>query len=461
MTMIDITPRDALEKTGFLDRMPDVKLPKAPPMRVRRLTMWLFFLGFGVFGGLLTWACFAQITSAVITSGTFRVVDERLVVQHLEGGILRKINVREGDVVQEGQILAEIDGTRSKSQRGILRSQMVSALSQEVRLQAELDDAQDLEMTPQLRALLAEDPRLNKLFEAQRSIFRSNAEMIDGQIVLFNERKLQLAEQINGLNARRNSFQEQLSLIQEEIINLKALYEKGLVTATRMSALRQNESGILGNLGGLDSSLANIEQRIAEVDERILQLRRDRLNTVSQALSRAQEAVFDVQERIDTVSDIERREYIRAPRSGQIVGLAVNTIGGVLSPGQTVLEIVPHDAALVVETKVKPTDIDEVFLDGKAQVRLTAYNTRTTLPVTGRVVHISADSMVDEDNGSNYFRVDVEVTPEELEALGDGQIKAQPGMPAQVMIETGEQTVMDYILGPVMANFETAMKEGS
>jgi epimerase transport system membrane fusion protein len=330
-----------------------------------------------------------------------------------------------------------------------------------VRLQAELDDAQDLEMTPQLRALLAEDPRLNKLFEAQRSIFRSNAEMIDGQIVLFNERKLQLAEQINGLNARRNSFQEQLSLIQEEIINLKALYEKGLVTATRMSALRQNESGILGNLGGLDSSLANIEQRIAEVDERILQLRRDRLNTVSQALSRAQEAVFDVQERIDTVSDIERREYIRAPRSGQIVGLAVNTIGGVLSPGQTVLEIVPHDAALVVETKVKPTDIDEVFLDGKAQVRLTAYNTRTTLPVTGRVVHISADSMVDEDNGSNYFRVDVEVTPEELEALGDGQIKAQPGMPAQVMIETGEQTVMDYILGPVMANFETAMKEGS
>lgn len=460
MSMIDINSRDLVEKNGFLDRLPETKLPKAPPMRVRRLTLTLFVLGFGVFGGLGVWASFAQMTSAVVASGTFRVAGDRLEVEHFEGGIVREINIREGDTVQEGQIIAVIDGTRSRSQMGILRSQMVSALSQEIRLQAELEGVEDLKMTPQLAVLIEQDPRLIKLFDAQQSIFRANADMLGGQAKILNERKAQLGEQTNGFAARRQAYQRQLELVQQELDKMAKLHKKGLVTGTRMTSLQQNESAIMGNLGELDSRLVNIMQQFVEVDERILQVRRNRLNSVSQDLLRAQETVFNVQERIYTVEDIEARQNIRAPRSGRVVGLVVNTIGSVITPGQTLLEIVPTDASFVVETRVKPTDIDEVIPGGPAQVRLTAYNFRTTLPVEGKVVHISADSLVDEVTGASYYRVDIEVTAEALASLGDGHVKALPGMPAQVMIETGEQTLMDYMLDPVFASFSTALKEG-
>jgi membrane fusion protein, type I secretion system len=460
MSMIDITSRELAEKNGFLDRMPDMKLPKAPPMRVNRLTSMLFVLGFGVFGGLGVWASYAQMTSAVVASGMFRVAGDRLEVEHLEGGIIREINVREGDTVQEGQVLVIVDGTRSRAQMGILRSQLFSALSQEIRLQAELDRAAELEMTDQLAALLEQDPRLAKLFEAQKSIFHSNEEMLVGQVKILNERKAQLHEQTNGFDARRSAYQRQLELLLEEIENMNSLYEKGLVTASRMTGLRQNESAVMGNLGALDSSLQNVLQRAVEVDERILQVRRDRLNSVSQALLQAQEDVFNVQQRMDTVVDVEAREKIRAPITGRVVGLNVNTIGSVIAPGQTLLEIVPSDARFVVESQVKPTDIDEVTPGGSAQVRLTAYNFRTTLPVDGKVVHISADSIIDDNTGAAYYRVDIEVPTEALAALGDN-VKVLPGMPAQVMIETGEQTLMDYLLNPIVASFDVALKEGN
>lgn len=459
MSMMELSPREMVEKSGFLDRMPDVKLPKAPPMRVRHLTLWLFVLGFGVFGGLMTWASFAQMTSAVVTSGSFRVQGDRLVVQHLEGGILREVNVREGDLVEEGQVLAVIDGTRSKAQMGILRSQLFSALSQEARLKAELDNADSLQATPEVAQMLAMDPRLAKLFEAQKSIFLSNRDMLEGQVKLLNERKVQLEEQTNGFDARRIAYQEQWDLLDQEIANMEKLYEQGLVTGTRMTSLRQNESAIMGNIGALDSSFQNVLQRMNEVDESILQLHRDRLNTVSESLLQVQETVFGLQERIDAISDIEARESIRAPRAGRVVGVQINTIGGVIQGGDTLLEIVPSDATYVVETRVKPTDIDEVTMGGKARVRLSAYNFRTTVPVEGKVVHISADTMIDPPGTPPYYQVDVVVPVEQLTLIED--VKTLPGMPAQVMIETGEQTLMDYFLSPIMGGFDTALKEST
>ncbi|MEL7301259.1 MAG: HlyD family type I secretion periplasmic adaptor subunit [Pseudomonadota bacterium] len=461
MSIVEASPREIAEKSGFADRMPDVKLPKAPPMRVRQLTFMLFFLGFGVFGGLMAWASVSNITSAVVASGVFRVANERLVVQHLEGGLVNEIRVVEGEVVEEGQILAVIDGTRTKSQKGILRSQLVSALSQEARLTAELEGAENLALTPQIASLIAEDPRLEKIFVAQQSIHRSNQEMVNGRVGIIRDRKLQFHEQTNGFMARQTAFQEQLDLLEEQIDKLEVLYEKGLVTGPRMASLRQSQASILGNMGSLDSSIANVQQRMAELDEQALQLQRDRLNGVTEQLLRAQEAVFDIEERLNTVNDMEERRLIRAPQAGKIVGLTVNTPGSVISAGHTLLEIVPTDAPLVVEAQVRPTDIDEVVLGGSVQVRLTAYNARNTAPVNGTVVHVSADSMTDSDTGADYFRVDVEVLPEEMATLGESKLQAQPGMPAQVMIETGELTVMDYILEPVLLNLETALKEGS
>lgn len=459
MTMVESTSRDMVDHSGFQDRMPDVKLPKAPPMRVSRLMILLFVLGFGVFGGLGVWAYFAQLSSAVVANGAFRVAGDRLVVEHLEGGIVKEIYVREGDTVEDGQIIAVIDGTRARAQMGILRSQLVSALSQENRLQAELNGATEMQMTEQLSNLLESDPRLTKLYKAQESIFQSNAAMQAGQVRILTERKAQLKERTNGFDARRTAYQTQLELIQQELSNMESLFEKGLVTGTRMTSLRQNESAVMGNLGALESNLENVFQQVVEIDERILQVSRDRLSTVAQALLRAQEQVIDLQERIETIVDIETRQAIRAPISGRVVGLGINTIGSVVEPGEKILELVPNDASFVVETRVKPTDIDEVFPGGVAQVRLSAYNFRTTLPVEGEVVHISADSMIDDMTGTEYYQVDVEVSPEELAALGEGKVKTLPGMPAQVMIQTGEQTVMDYMLNPILSGFDAALKE--
>ena len=459
MTLAEIKPTQvALEKSGFLDRMPDAKLPSKPPTRVRSLVVWMVFLGFGLFGGLLFWAATAQMTSAVISNGQFKVFGDRLVVQHYEGGILREINVIEGQSVQEGEVLAVLDSTRSKAQRAILTNQLASALAQEARLQAELAGYEEIKPSDELKALMATDPRLSGVFEAQKAVFRTNNDLENGQIDIIKSRMDQLEDQLTGQNNRHAAFQNQLELIKEERADLDNLYKQGLVTKQRLSNALQRESRLVGDMAQLDSQREGTLTRASEMQERMLQIRRDRLRRNSDERQVIEERIFDLRERLDAINDVIERQTIRAPQSGRVVNLAVNTLGGVIEGGDPLLEIVPMDGDLVLETQIALSDIDEVKQGGTATVRLTAYSFRSTPPVYGTVTHVAADANIDPVTGRPFYRVDITVPPEEIAALQN--VEALPGMPAQAMIETGRQTLMDYMLNPVLGGMSTALKEG-
>lgn len=459
MSMVDITPRDAVEKSGFLDRMPDVKLPKTPPTRVRRLVFWMVFCGFGLFGALMFWAATVQMTSAVISSGAFRVQGDRLTVQHLEGGIVRDINVAEGDVVSEGQILFELDDTRARAQLGIIENQLASALAQEARLRAELVRSESLEMSPELEMLISKDSRLDGLFEAQKAVFQSDNNMESGQIEIIKSRISQLNEQLDGQEKRRLAYVRQIEIVQEELSDLQQLLAQGLVPKTRVSNRMQAETQLMGDMARVESGRDSTIQRIGEMQERLLQVERDRIRRNSEERQRVQENIFDLRQRMDAIKDVLSRLTIRAPRSGRIVNLNVNTLGGVIEGGDPLLEIVPEDSGLILETRIAPSDIDEVQYGGKATVRLTAYSFRSTPPVNGVVSMVAADSVIDPATGISFYRVDITVPPEEISALPN--VRALPGMPAQAMIETGRQTLVDYLIDPVLGRMSIALKEGS
>ncbi|MCB4457251.1 HlyD family type I secretion periplasmic adaptor subunit [Leisingera sp. McT4-56] len=449
---------------GFRDQMPaalsmDVPLPKHPPTRVRQLVLWMAVCGFGLFGGLVFWATQAELTSAVVAPGEFNVAGDRLAVQHLEGGILRELKVAEGDRVSGGQVIARLDGRRVQAQMGILSGQLASLLAQRARLQAELQGSETLQPGEELEQLIAQAPELAQLVAVQRDLLSSNRALYQGQMEILSGRITQLSDQLKGRDARIRATEEQLALVQEELADLAGLFEKGLVPKTRISQRQMQQSGLLGTLGAMESDRGNVLEQIGEMEERRLQAGRDRAARIAAESQSVQEQILDLRQRLDATRDVQDRLTIRAPQGGRVVGLTINTLGQVVDPGQTILELMPADAGLLVETRVAVADIDEVAEGSQARVQLTAYSFRSTPPVQGEVVMVAAGSSLDEATGQPFYPVHIRIDEAELAALPN--VKALPGMPAQAMIETGRQTLADYLISPVLSSMSQALKEGS
>jgi len=450
-------------QSGFRDLMPagsgqDIPLPKHPPTRVRQLVLWIVVCGFGLFGGLVFWAAKAELTSAVVAGGAFNVAGDRLAVQHYEGGILRELNVAEGDRVREGQVIARLDGRRVQAQMAILNGQLASALAQQARLEAELLEADRLQPGPELARLIAQAPELSQLVAVQQDLLSSNRALYQGQMEILRGRITQLNDQLKGRDARIRATEEQLALVQAELADLTGLFEKGLVPKTRISQRQMQQSDLLGTLGAMESDRGNVLEQIGEMEERQLQTGRDRVARIATQSQQVQEQILDLHQRLDATLDIAERQTILAPRDGRVVGLSINTLGQVVDPGQTILELMPEDAGLLVETRVAVEDIDEVSMGSLARVSLTAYSFRSTPPVQGEVVMVAAGSSTDRTTGQSYYPVHIRIKEAELAALPN--VKALPGMPAQAMIETGRQTLANYLISPVLASMSQAMKEG-
>lgn len=441
----------------LIDKMPTAAIRIMPPTAIKRTVAWLFLLGFGVFGVLAAWAAVAPMQSAIVASGLFRVVGDRLVVQHLEGGIVRSIAVKEGDVVQRGQVLISLDDTSARASVDILTNQLVSALSTQARLQAEFEETADMRASDELAALLATNPSFADMFQTQADVLKSNTRIARGQIEILQQRIGQLAEQKVGAELRLKAQDQQLALLRQDIVSRSALLEQGLTTKSQVLAMRRDEAGMEGNSGVTESQLQAILQQIAEVEARKLQVRRDYLKEITEGRQQVNERIFEIRQRLASAQDVVDRLTIRAPRPGRIVGLQVNTLGSVISAGQKLMELVPDDAGYVIEVRVNPNDVNQVTEGGRARVRLTGYNYRTTPMVEGVVTAVSADSLVDQATGSPYFQVDIRIKPGQLEHLYGVDIL--PGMPAQVMIATGEQTLANYLLSPVVGGYERALIE--
>jgi epimerase transport system membrane fusion protein len=284
---------------------------------------------------------------------------------------------------------------------------------------------------------------------------RTNRQLDQGQQSIMQERISQIGEQINSRVERRKTLMQQLVLVRSELEDLQSLFDRQLVTKARLIDRQKDENELLGDLRVIESDIAGDRAQMAEIKQRMTQVQRDRQQQIAGDMQIVKEQVFELRERIAAASDVGTRLSLRAPISGKVIDLSLNTVGAVIAPGATLMRIVPQDLPMVIVARVAPADVDEISIGGEARVRLLAYSYRKTPLVMGTVVDISGDSMFDQAAGVSYYEILVRVDDESLAQIPD--VKALPGMPAQVLVTTREQSIMAYILDPVLGGLETAM----
>lgn len=426
----------------------------AVPVGVRAPVLLGFATIFLFFGGFMGWAAVAPLDSASIAPGVVKVESDRKTVQHLEGGIVREINAREGDRVRAGEVLIRLDDTQPRASLDLLHVRMMAAIALDARLVAERDGRQIVTRPIRLRNG-ADDATARQIIDAQIRIFDARRKTMSDQIAILGQRIAQFAEEINGLNGQIGAEERQIALLDQEIKSMAELVAKGVAPRPPYLELQRRLAELEGMRSQNLARIAQVRQSIGETRLQIAGLRTARIDEVVQQLRDTQAEQFDLAERIRSAQDILRRTEIRAPIDGKIVALKVHTPGGVIGPGEPLLDLVPSDDRLVIDARVDPRDIDVVHTGLRALVRLTAFNQRSLPPLEGIVTSVSADRLSDERTGQAYYLVRVE--PDEILVQAQGAI--QPGMQAEVMIVTGTRTALESFLNPIRRSLNRAFRE--
>jgi HlyD family type I secretion membrane fusion protein len=429
--------------------------PTRPPVRRPLLTALVVMLVF--FGGLGTWAALAPLDSAALAAARVAVAGNRKTVQHLEGGIISELRVKEGDRVVAGQLLLKLDDTQARATLEELRARYDNLLAREARLLAERAGEQQTVRFPEALTRRGGDEHVADVMAGEQAIFSARRQYMQGRERILKQRMLQIKKEIESLQAQGDAETTQLELVQEEKNAIEVLFDKGMIDEPRLLAAKRAEARLEGDRGEHLALVARAEQRIGETELEIIDLRNRFLNEVVRDLKETQADLADLSQRLKAAEDVMARTEVRAPVGGSVVGLQVHTEGGVVSPGQNILDIVPEGGRLELEARVDPNDIDVVHAGLSVQVMLTAYKQRTTPTLEARVSRVSADSFSDPRTGRTYFLAQVTVAPAELERVKE--VELYPGMPAEVMIRTGHQTALDYLLAPITRSLKRAFRE--
>ena len=413
----------------------------------RRFGLFIFVVLLG-FGGV--WSATAPIEGAAVASGRVTSRSYSKVVQHLEGGIIKSIFVENGANVDLGDPILEIDSTQPRSQLEIVNSQLLSLRALEIRLSAERERADTLSYPS---TFVEGSARAREEAASQIEIFNARKSALEGQIELLEQRVGQLQSQINGFQGLQLSKERLSKSFNEELQDVGELLSQGFSDKNRLRAIERNVATLDGDVAELVANIASSEVAIGETQLQILQVQRTFQNEVVSELREVQVNISDALERANALEDIVSRTLVRATESGIVTGLQVHTIGGVIGPGMTIVDIVPEEDELIVEANVSPTDIDRVAVGQDATIRFSTFGTGSVPAIYGRVINLSADSFVDETVGA-YYLARVEVTPEGLDDLGD--LTLISGMPADVFIATGARTFLQYLFKP----FTNALAKG-
>lgn len=416
----------------------------------KRIGLIILFVVFGVFG---LWAAIVPISGAAHAPAQVTVKSFKKPIQHLEGGIVKEVQVRDGDHVNAGDILVLMDDTQLQSQLGIVNSQLKSRLALEARLIAQRDQ---LESVVYPAELLASDPVAQQEISAQTRIFQARKTATSGEIALLQQRAEQLESQISGLEAMQRSKSQLANSFQEELKDIQALLAEGFADKNRLRELERNYSVTSADAANLTASIASARIQIGETGQEILQLQNRLQAEVATQLSQVQTELQDVRERAVALNDSVSRMEIRAPDSGVVNNLRVHTPESVIPPGSILAEIVPQSDELIIEAKVSPMDIDRVAVGQEASVRMSAMNSRTVPTLHGTVTSLSADAIADA-SGATFYLARLELTPDSLDAL-NGQ-PLVPGMPAEVFITTGSRTFLQYLMKPLSDSMARALRE--
>lgn len=431
----------------------DAAASKAPIWRPLRLA--LFIILFGV-GGVFGWGAFAMIDSAVVAPGTLMVELNRRNVQHLEGGIVGEVLVREGAVVVAGQPLIRLDDTRVRAGLNVVLDEADHARARIAVLTAEREDAPEPIFPPELVARRT-DPKVAEILAVQGDEFIARRASLQGQTEILTQRVLQLQKQIDGLNVRIESNDRQLALVRQEIIGVEGLVRMGLERLPRLLSLQREEARLIGERGEAIENVARIQQAVGEAEMQRTQLLRARQEENAKELRGLQGRLLELREREISANDQLIRLTIDAPEAGMVMDLRYATRGGVIAPGSQVASIVPQEERLVLEAQITPTDVDTVRVGMPASIRLSHAAARTTPILEGSVERISPDRMTDQRTGMPYFVARIALAPEELTRYE--HLRLQPGMHAEVLIRRGERSFASYLARPLADRFAKSIRE--
>ena len=407
---------------------------------------------FGVFGG---WAAIAPLNGAVLADAMVKVEGNRKSVQHFDGGTVKEIRVKDGDVVKAGDVLVVLDDTRARSEFNLYSQQYALLRATDARIRAELDGSPAVAFPKDISA--EHQGYLQDAMANQIADLESQRASMAGATKILQKRIAELEEQIEGKEARVESYRAQLKSTVDEKAGLNKLLKAGLTTRTRILELDRSASDLQGVIDQALGEIAGNRQNKAELESQIAQLTNERRAKLSAMLIDTQSNLADLVPKMFAAQATVDRTEVRAPYDGQVMDLTVFSTGAVVTPGQTILDIVPARNSLIVQAQVRVEDISSLRADMTAEIRFTSYKQRTTPVIHGRVTRISADRVTDAKTGFPYYVADIAVDQQELAAAP--QIQLYPGMPAQVMIVTEERTALDYIVGPLTASLHTAFRQ--
>lgn len=427
--------------------------PGADTTRATRIGLWALALGLG---GFLLWAAFAPLDEGVPSQGVVAIDTKRKSVQHPTGGIVKEVLVGEGDQVREGQLLIKLDEAATRANYEAVRQHYLSLRANQGRLLAEQSGAATIGFHPDLKSA-ASDPLIQsqiftqqQLFQSRKAALRADVqglqEGIEGQQALIRSYESVLA-------SRRN----QLALLNDELANTRSLVKEGYAPRNRQLELERNVSEISAAQAELLGNISRAQRAIAEMRQRVIARQQEYRKEVEAQLSEVTREVQSDEAKFRALSDDLGRIEIKSPATGQVVGLAVQTVGAVIGSGQKLMDIVPENELLMVETKVAPNLIDKVHAGLPVDIRFNSFANTPQLVVEGKVVSVSGDLLTEQQTGAQYFLSRVAVTPEGYKRLGKRQLQA--GMPVEVVFKTGERTLLAYLLHPLTKRMAASMKE--
>ncbi|MCY4164977.1 MAG: HlyD family type I secretion periplasmic adaptor subunit [Gammaproteobacteria bacterium] len=419
--------------------------------------MWIGGTVVGVaLGGFILWGSLAPLAQGVVAQGLVEVDGENKTVQHLEGGIVRALHVREGDNVAPGDPLLDLDDTKPRAEQELLEARYYSALAEIDRLNAELYGRDEVAFSREFESL-RNDPRVEEIMQAQIDLFKERRAQHAGEIEILKGRVEQLGEQVNGLSARRDAAQQEQELLEKDVATLANLAERQLVSEEQLTQRRLDLAQTRGQVGQIIAEIAEARLAVGETRQRIIQLQNDYRTELSADLTRAQNLYFETGDRLFAVRDEVARTRIVAPLQGKVINMQVHTVGGVVPPAQPIMNIVPEDDQLIVEAKVSPTDVDNVNVGQEARLRITPLNQRATPELLGVVNLVSADILTDADSQMQYYVARITIPDEEYSKLGNKDIR--PGFPVEVTFTGGQRTMLQYLAEPLTGVLRRGMKE--
>jgi len=419
--------------------------------------MWVISIFFSV---VLIWGAFAPIDSAAVAKGSVTLLSNKKIIQHLEGGIIEELFVKDGDHVVAGDKLIRLSNVSSEANRDMLQGQLYLSRASESRLISMRDKIPAISFSADILEASKTNENLAKILASQTHMFESQLSAQGSKLDSLHKRITQSEQQIKGLTAQRDSTTAELELLRGNLNSVEQLVSKQFATKTQLIGLQRNEKSLEGNLGQYSSEIAKVEQSILETQMTIETQASEFDATISDALREAQSQVADLTDKLRAAKDVSARSTVTSPTEGIVNAMKYHTKGGIIQGGTPIMEIIPQSDQLIIEAHVKPADISIVRTGLDAKVMFTSYKSRATPKVPGKIIQVSADKIVDPQSNppEAYYIARVEVDKKFIEGMNK-HIELYPGMPADVLIRTGSRSLLHYMFSPITDSMHRAFRE--